>query len=55
VLANLHIICLLDKGKEVPPLNQKFFQNVLVQVSVILYCKEMDCIDEELAKSFEEH
>jgi hypothetical protein len=26
VLANLHIIRLLDEGKEVPPLNQKFFQ-----------------------------
>ncbi len=28
VLANLHIIWLHDEGKEVPPLNQKFFQNV---------------------------
>jgi hypothetical protein len=25
VLANLHIFRLLDEGKEVPPLNQKFF------------------------------
>jgi hypothetical protein len=33
VLANLHIIRLLDEGKAVPPLNQKFFQNALAQVS----------------------
>jgi hypothetical protein len=26
VLANLHIIWLLDEDKEIPPLNQKFFQ-----------------------------
>jgi hypothetical protein len=32
VLANLHIIQLLDKDKEVPPLNQKFIQNGLVQL-----------------------
>jgi hypothetical protein len=37
VLANLHIIWLLDKDKERPPLNQKFFKNVLVQVFVMLY------------------
>jgi hypothetical protein len=55
VLANLHIIRLLDEGKEVPPLNQKFFQNVLVQVAVMLYHKEMDCRDEELVSTFEEH
>jgi hypothetical protein len=54
VLANLHIIWLLDEGKEVPPLNQKFFQNVLAQVSVLLR-KEMDCKDEELVSTFEKH
>jgi len=53
VRANLHIIWLLDEGKEVPPLNQKFFQNVLAQVSVLLYCQEMDCKDEELVTTFE--
>jgi hypothetical protein len=55
VLANLHIIRLLDEGKEVPPLIQKFFQNVLVQVTVMLYHKEMDCKDEELVATFEKH
>jgi hypothetical protein len=55
VLANLHIIWLLDEDKEVPPLNQKYFQNVLAQVLVMLYSKEMDCKDEELATTFEEH
>jgi hypothetical protein len=55
VLANLHIIRLLDEGKEVPPLNQKFFQNVLAQVSVLLYRKEMDCKDEELLSTFQKH
>ena len=55
MLANLHIIRLLDEGKEVPPLNPKFFQNVLVQVAVMLYHKEMDCKDEELVTTFEEH
>jgi hypothetical protein len=55
VLANLHITRLLDEGKEVPPLNQKYFQNVLAQVAVMLYCKEMDCKDEELVTTFEEH
>jgi hypothetical protein len=55
VLANLHIIRLLDEGKEVPPLNQKFFQNVLAQVSVLLYRKEMDCKDEELVTTFAKH
>jgi hypothetical protein len=39
----------------VPPLNQKFFQNVLAQVAVMLYCKEMDCKDEELVTTFEKH
>jgi hypothetical protein len=52
VLDNLHIIQLLNEGKEVPPLNQKFFQNVLAQVLVLLYCKEMDCKDEELVTTF---
>jgi hypothetical protein len=55
VLANLHIIRMLDEGREVPPLNQKFFQNVLAQVSVLLYRKEMDCKDEELVTTFEKH
>jgi hypothetical protein len=55
VLANLHIIWLLDEGKEVPPLNQKFFQNVLALMSVMLYFKEMDCKDEEMVTTFEEH
>jgi len=55
VLANLHIIWLLDEDKEVPPLNQKVFQNVLALVRVMLYCKEMDCKDEELVTAFEKH
>jgi hypothetical protein len=55
VLANLHIIWLLDEDKEVPPLNQKVFQNVLALVRVMLYCKEMDCKDEELVTTFEKH
>jgi hypothetical protein len=55
VLANLHIIRLFDEGKEVPPLKQKFFQNVLAQLAVMLFCKEMDCKDEELVTTFEKH
>jgi hypothetical protein len=55
VLANLHIIQLLDKDKEIPPLNQKFFQNFLVQVLVMLYHEEMDCRDEELVTTLEKH
>jgi hypothetical protein len=38
VLANLHIIWLLEEeDKEILPLYQKFFQNVLAQVSVMLH------------------
>jgi hypothetical protein len=48
VLANLHIIQLLDKDNEVLPLNQKFFQNVLAPVSMILCQKEMQCKDRGL-------
>jgi hypothetical protein len=55
VLANLHIIQLLDEDKELPPLNQKFFQNVLVQVSVFQKQREMSCKDEELVTTFENH
>jgi hypothetical protein len=55
VLANLHIIQLLDEDKEIPPLNQKFFQNVLAQVSVFHQQKEMPCKDEELVTTFENH
>jgi hypothetical protein len=36
-------------------LNQKFFQNVLAQVSVFLHQKEMLCRDKELVSTSEEH
>ncbi len=55
MLANLHIIQLLDEDMEIPPLNQKFFQNVLAQVSVMLYQKEKQYKDKELVTTFEEH
>ncbi len=55
LLANLHIIWLLDEDKEIPPLNQKFFQNVLAQVSVFQKRSEMPCKDEELVTTFENH
>jgi hypothetical protein len=55
VLANLHIIWLLNEDKEIPPLNQKIFQNALAHMLVMLYHKEMDCKDEELVTIFEEH
>jgi hypothetical protein len=55
VLANLHIIWLLDEDKELLPLNQKFFQNVLVQVSVFHQQQEMQCKDKELVTTFENH
>ena len=55
LLANLHIIRLLDEDKEIPPLNQKFFQNVLAKVSVFHDQKEMACKDEELVTTFENH
>ena len=56
MLSNLHIIQLLDEAdKEILTLNQKFFQNVLVQVSVFLHQKEMLCKDKELVTTFEEH
>jgi hypothetical protein len=55
LLANLHIIWLLDEDKELPPVNQKFFQNVLAQVSVFQKRKEMPCKDEELVTTFENH
>ncbi len=42
VRANLHIIWLLDEGKEVPPLHQKVFQNVLAQVLVMLSISQRD-------------
>jgi hypothetical protein len=45
VLANLHIIWLLDKDKEILPLNQKFSQYVPVQGSVMLYQNDMSCKD----------
>ncbi len=55
LLANLHIIRLLDEDKEIMPLNQKFFQNVLAKVSVFHDQKEMACKDEELVTTFENH
>jgi hypothetical protein len=55
VLANLSIIWLLDEDKEVSPLHQKLFQNFLALVTVMLYSKEMDCKDEELVTTFDEH
>ena len=55
LLANLHIIRLLDEDKEIPPLNQKFFQNVLAQVSVFHHRREMQCKDLELVTTFENH
>jgi hypothetical protein len=55
VLFNLHISWLLDEDKEIPPLNQKFFQNALALVVMMLHCKEIDCKDEELVTTFEEH
>ena len=55
LLANLHIIRLLDEDKEIPPLNQKFFQNVLAQVSVFHHRREMQCKDEDLVTTFENH
>jgi hypothetical protein len=53
VLAHLHINWLLNKDEEIPPLNQKFFQNVLVQVSEILYLKEMPCKYKGLVSTYE--
>jgi len=55
VLFNLHISRLLDDDKEIPPLNQKFFQNVLALVAMMLHCKEIDCKNEALVTTFQEH
>ncbi len=41
VLANLHIIWLLDEDKEILPLNQKFFQHVLAQRSWFLLMRNI--------------
>jgi hypothetical protein len=44
----------LDEDREIPPLNQQFFQTILVKVSVMLHQNEMLCKDEELVSAFEE-
>jgi hypothetical protein len=43
-----------EEDKEILPLYQKFFQNVLAQVSVMLHWKEKQCKDKELITTFEE-
>ncbi len=40
LLANLHVISLLQEEKQLPCLNQKFFQNMLQLVSRLYWWKE---------------
>ena len=53
LLANLHVIRLLQEEKQIPRLNQKFFQNVLQLVSRLYRRKEKECLDQELVQTFE--
>ena len=53
LLANLHIIRLLDEGINIPALNQGFFQNAIALTSKLYNRKEKKCNDSKLQDTFD--
>jgi hypothetical protein len=54
-LANMHVLRLLEEGKEIPKLNQGFYYEVLSSVSCIEKRKRMEIKNKELNKTFERY
>ncbi len=53
LLANLHIVRLLDEGAVIPALNQGFFQNAIALTSKLYNRKEKKCNDSKLQDTFD--
>jgi hypothetical protein len=53
LIANLHIVQLLDEGAIIPEFNQGFFQNAIALTSKLTTEKEKKCNDSKLQDTFD--